>query len=305
MAVTQSIHFDIQRKIVSNMTSESWETIPHSSFIYDADVTDFMKELKALNAERAKEDRFTVNTVILKVIVEGLKAAPMLNSTIEFNRKLVRGRLDLHDDINISMPMILPNGKMMTINLHNFENKSLTEMTAYIQDVVRRANNTDLTEVMFEVSMDNTLKALRKGHIGTVINRLIGSKTGKHKVKTLTGKAKREYYAIPEKDRLTFRDIEQGTVTVTNVGSVYRYQKGQVSLLEIIPPQVGAFCIGGIQERAGVKTDENGNKVFDARQILPICMAFDHRAVDFGEVAPFLVKCDEIFANPSVIRAWV
>ena len=57
----------------------------------------------------------------------------MLNSTIEFNRKLVRGRLDLHDDINISMPMILPNGKMMTINLHNFENKSLTEMTAYIQ----------------------------------------------------------------------------------------------------------------------------------------------------------------------------
>ena len=58
MAVTQSIHFDIQRKIVSNMTSESWETIPHSSFIYDADVTDFMKELKALNAERAKEDRF-------------------------------------------------------------------------------------------------------------------------------------------------------------------------------------------------------------------------------------------------------
>ena len=75
---------------------------------------------------------------------------------------------------------------------------------------MRRANNTDLTEVMFEVSMDNTLKALRKGHIGTVINRLIGSKTGKHKVKTLTGKAKREYYAIPEKDRLTFRDIEQG-----------------------------------------------------------------------------------------------
>ena len=44
MAVTQTIHFDIQRKIVSNMTSESWETIPHASFIYDADVTDFMKE---------------------------------------------------------------------------------------------------------------------------------------------------------------------------------------------------------------------------------------------------------------------
>lgn len=31
MAVTKTIHFDIQRKIVSNMTSESWETIPHAT----------------------------------------------------------------------------------------------------------------------------------------------------------------------------------------------------------------------------------------------------------------------------------
>ncbi len=305
MSVTKSIHFDIQRKIVSNMTSESWETIPHSSFIYDADVTDFMREVKALNADRRAEDRFTVNTVMLKVIVEGLKAAPVLNSTIEFNRRLVRGRLDYHDDINISMPMILPNGKMMTINMRNFESKTLTEMNAYMRDIVRRAQNTDLTEAMFEVSLNNTLQALKKGRIATVVNRLIGSKTGKHRVKTLTGKAKRDYYAIPESDRLTYRDIEQGTVTITNVGSVYRYQKGQVALLEIIPPQVSAFCIGGIQERAGVKTTESGDKVFDARLILPICMAFDHRAVDFGEVAPFLQKCDEIFADPSVIHGWV
>ena len=305
MAVTQTIHFDIQRKIVSNMTSESWETIPHASFIYDADVTEFMKEYKKLNQGRTGKDKITVNTLILKVIVEGLKAAPMLNGTIDFNRRLVRGRVDLRDDINISMPMILPNGKMMTINLHNFENKSLTEMTEYIADVSRRAQNTDLTEAMFEVSLNNTLEALKHGKIATVINRLIGSKTGKHKVKTLHGKAKKEYYSIPESDRLTYRDIEQGTVTITNVGSVYRAQKGAVAMLEIIPPQIAAFCIGGVQERAGVKTDENGNKVFDPRLILPICLAFDHRAADFAEVSPFLEKCDQIFANPQIIHEWL
>ena len=242
---------------------------------------------------------------MLKVIVEGLKAAPMLNGTIDFNRRLVRGRVDLRDDINISMPMILPNGKMMTINLHNFENKSLTEMTEYIADVSRRAQNTDLTEAMFEVSMNNTIEALKHGKVATVINRLIGSKTGKHKVKTLHGKAKKEYYSIPESDRLTYRDIEQGTVTITNVGSVYRAQKGAVAMLEIIPPQIAAFCIGGVQERAGVKTDENGNKVFDPRLILPICLAFDHRAADFAEVSPFLEKCDQIFANPQIIHEWL
>lgn len=29
MKKTNTIHFGIQRKIVSNMTTESWETIPH------------------------------------------------------------------------------------------------------------------------------------------------------------------------------------------------------------------------------------------------------------------------------------
>ena len=305
MKKTNTIHFGIQRKIVANMTSESWETIPHVTYMYEPDVTDFMKEYKKLNLNRSGEDKITVNTLMLKVISEGLKAAPLMNSHIHFNRKLVRGEIDTFEDINISMPMILPNGKMMTINLHNFENKSLTEMTEYIADVSRRAQNTVLTEAMFEVSMNNTIEALKHGKVATVITRLIGSKTGKHKVKTLHGKAKKEYYSIPESDRLTYRDIEQGTVTITNVGSVYRAQKGAVAMLEIIPPQIAAFCIGGVQERAGVKTDENGNKVFDPRLILPICLAFDHRAADFAEVSPFLEKCDQIFANPQIIHEWL
>lgn len=39
----QSEIFDIQRKIVANMTSESWEQIPHVSYLYEADVTDLLK----------------------------------------------------------------------------------------------------------------------------------------------------------------------------------------------------------------------------------------------------------------------
>ena len=39
-------HFGIARKIVSNMTTESWETIPHCAATYDAEVTKFMQVLK-------------------------------------------------------------------------------------------------------------------------------------------------------------------------------------------------------------------------------------------------------------------
>lgn len=304
MKKTNTIHFGIQRKIVANMTSESWETIPHVTYMYEPDVTEFMKEYRKLNLDRSGKDKITVNTLMLKVISEGLKAAPVMNSHIRFNRKLVRGEINTFEDINISMPMILPNGEMMTVNLHNFESKNLDEMTEYIHDVARRAENSDLNEAMFEVSLDNTLTALKAGKIKQTLYRLIGSKTGKHKVKTLHGEAKRAYESIPATERLTKHDIEQGTVTISNIGSTYRGQRGATALLEIIPPQVCAFAVGAVQDKPVVITDALGNKKIEARQVLPLCIAFDHRALDFGDVVPFLQKLDYIFENPKIMHTW-
>lgn len=304
MKKINTTHFGIQRKIVANMTSESWETIPHVTYMYEPDVTEFMKAYKKLNLNRSGADKISVNTLMLKVICEGLKAAPAMNAHMHFNRKLVRGSVDTFKNIDISMPMILPNGEMMTVNLHDFEEKNLDEMTDYIQDIYRRAENTDLNEAMFEVSLDNTLTALKSGKIGQAVYRLIGSKTGKHKVKTLHGAAKKAYESIPVEDRLTKRDIEQGTVTVSNLGSVYRAGRGAAALLEIIPPQVTAFGVGAIQDKPVVVTDAFGEKHVEARQILPICIAFDHRALDFGDIVPFLKTLDSIFDNPQIMYTW-
>ncbi|MBE6816224.1 MAG: 2-oxo acid dehydrogenase subunit E2 [Ruminococcaceae bacterium] len=305
MSISSETHFGIARKIVSNMTAESWETIPHAVMNYEPDVTEFMKECKKLNegnTDPAK--KITINTVMLRVICEGLKAAPKLNAHLEFNRKLVRGCLRTFDHIDISMPMILPNGEMMTINMHDMGNKTMTEMTAAIQEAARKARNTDLNEVMFEVSLDNTLTALKKGKVSQTINRLVGSKTGKHKVKTLSGDAKKKYYAIPTKDRLTKHDIEQGTVTITNLGSIYRPYRGECCLLEIIPPQVAAIAINAAQRRPVVVKDADGNEQIAVGTVMPITLAFDHKAVDYGDVVPFIQKLDEIFANPSIIQEW-
>ena len=300
----KTTHFGIQRKIVANMTTESWANIPHVTYNYEPDVTEFMIEYKRLNQGVEPEKKITLNTVMLKIIVEGLKADPEMNAHIEFDSKLVRGQIHTFEDINISMPMVLPNGEMMTINLHNFESKNLDEMTAYIADVNRRIANTDLNEVMFDVSLDNTLTELKKGKIKKTIYRLIGSKTGKQKVKTLTGKEKSAYYKIPETDRLTKHDIEQGTITVSNIGSTYREQRGATCILEIIPPQVCAIAVGAVQDRPVVVVNEDGEKEIAIRQIMPLCIAFDHRALDFGEIVPFLKKLDSIFEEPEIIHTW-
>lgn len=302
MKITRTEHFDIQRKIVANMTTESWEQIPHVAYVYEADVTDLMTEFKKLRS--TGKTKITLNTVLMKAIIEGLKAAPVMNSHLRYNRKLVRGELKTFEDINISMPMLLPDGRMMTVNLRDFQNKSLLAMTDYIADVTRRAENTNLNEVMFDVSLDNTITGLKQGKVKQTVSRLIGSKTGKHKVHTLRGAAKKAYYSIPEKDRLTKKDIEQGTTTISNIGSIYREHKGSCTLLEIIPPQTTAFAIDSIQKRPRVMTDAQGNDTIAVRQILPITIAMDHRALDYSDIIPFMRKLDEIFANAEVLKQW-
>lgn len=305
MTTTNTEYFGIQRKIVANMTTESWQNIPHVTYMYEPDVTKFFKEYKKLNQNRSGDEKITFNTLMLKVITEGLKAAPVMNSHIEFDRKLVRGRIDTFSDINISMPTILPNGQMMTINLRDFGNKNLDEMTAYINDVRRRAEKTNLTEAMYSVSFDNTMKNLKKGRIFQTIGRLYGANFGKCKISHFRGKAKREYESIPETERLTIKDLEQGTVTVSNIGSTYLAQRGATALLEIVPPQVCALSVGAVLEKPLVVKKNDGRKEIEARNVLPICIAFDHRALDFGEIVPFMKCLDEIFENPSVIRSWV
>ena len=298
MKTIKTEHFGIQRKIVANMTSDSWREIPHVSYMYEADVTELFSLYKEMNSEY--NTKITLNTLVLKIITEGLKAAPEMNAHIKFNRRLVRGEINTYEDINISMPTILPNGKMMTVNLRNFESKDLDDMTAYINDINRRAENTNLDEAMFSVSLNDSLKGLRQGHLLKTIYRLIGSKTGKHRVKTLSGKEKRDYESIPETERLTAYDLEQGTVTVSNIGSTYLGQKGAMALLEIVPPQVCAFGVGAVQKKAVVTENDE----IEVRRVLPICIAFDHRALDFGDIVPFMKKLDEIFASPEVIFSW-
>lgn len=304
MRPKKTTHFGIQRKIIANTTLHSWQTVPHIGYSYEPDVTDFMKTAKELNASGKFSQKITVNTIMLKAITEGLKAAPALNAHIQFDPKFVRGSITQYDNIDVSMTWELPSNQMMTINLHDLGEKSLTELNDYIQDTARRIANTNLDEAMYSISFDDTMRALKSGKIGLALRRLIGAKTGKYKIKTLKGKEKKEYEAIPETDRLTKDDLIQGTVCVSNIGSTTRGINGRVTLLALIPPEVFVMCMGTIQKVPMVKQDENGNDIITIGQMMPICCVFDHRAVDFDEVVPFLNRMEEIFHHPEEMYNW-
>ena len=78
--------FSVERKVISYMTTKSWQNIPHVSYIYEPDVTEFIEEFRNL---REKEDLFkniSINPLMLKVFSEGLKFAPKLNAHISYDR---------------------------------------------------------------------------------------------------------------------------------------------------------------------------------------------------------------------------
>ena len=299
MNIKNVSRFGIQRKIIANMTTQSWNEIPHVSYIYEPDVTLFYEKYKAFNAALPEGKKITINTVILKAITEAIKAAPQMNAHLEFNRSLVRGKITQYDNIDVSTPWILPSGQMMTLNLKDVGNRSLSNLHEYIADTGRKIKNTNLDEAMFSVSLHDTLEHLKHGHVIKVCLRLLGSKTGKHRVKTLSGKEKKEYENISVGDRLTRDDLKQGTITISNVGSITRNHPGTIGILMIIPPQVSVIGIGAMRKAPVIETNAAGEDEIKIAQILPLCVCFDHRALDFGEVKPFLDRLKEIFENPD------
>ena len=124
-------------------------------------------------------------------------------------------------------------------------------------------------------------------------------------MKTLSGKERAEYLKIPEGDSLTYKDLEQGTVTISNIGSVCRSEHGMPTLIEIIPPQVSAFAVGSGCEKPVIRKNEMGDSHVEVGKVLPIAICFDHRALDFGDIVPFIKRLDEIFSTPEILLEWM
>ena len=75
--------------------------------------------------------------------------------------------------------------------------------------------------------------------------------------------------------------------------------KGFPALIEVVPPMVCAIGLGAIQEKALV-----GDGIY-AGQVLPLCIVFDHRALDFGDIIPFIKELERISETPEILREWI
>ena len=99
--------------------------------------------------------------------------------------------------------------------------------------------------------------------------------------------------------------LSGASFTVSNVGSLYPGMRGELNLLEIISGQVCAIGISAAQDKPLVVTNEKNEKEIAIRKTLGFCIAFDHRAIDFNDIIPFIKHLDGIFANPEQVLEWL
>ena len=284
-------YFGISRKIIANMTLEGWKTVPHVCLVYEADASLLMDALRSYNSDRASGERISFNSAILRVLIEGIRACPKMNGHIKFSPWLVSGKVTTLEHIDISLPITYGDGKMTTINLPHMEDKSVHEIQAMIAAFRVRIENTYMDRVLYKTGLEDTFSKLRKGNIPKAVGRLLGAKLGPGRVRIDRRKS------AGSDDRLAPENIRQGSITVSNMGSLYMQWKGNCTILEIIPPQLCALAVGAVQKRAVV--DEE-NDICTA-QIVPITIAFDHRALDTAELVPFMETLDRVLQD----REWL
>ena len=293
--------FGLQRKIIAAMTSAGWRHAAHVSFLYEADITRLLETLKEINKGRSIGSAITFNTAMMKIVVEGVRACPKMNGHIRYNELLTRGRVTTFENIDVTMPVMIDENTMMTVNLRDMGRKSIGEIRDAVADTIRRARSSHLQQAMYEVAMSDTMKELKRLHIFKALGRLIGFWLDGGGKTLLHGAEKRRYKAIPETERLTVRDLEQGTITITNPGMLFKRWNGVCAVLEIVPPQIAAVAINMPRNKAVV--DRDGT--IRAAKSVELTIVFDHRALDGADLVPFVRRVDQIMSAPETLKEFL
>ena len=84
--------------------------------------------------------------------------------------------------------------------------------------------------------------------------------------------------------------IDPNGIIISNVGTILGDINGRFGLLEVIEPKIIAIGISSIEDK--ICLDENGVE-FHVKHILPLTVAFDHRAIDFGDIVHFIKTLSE------------
>jgi pyruvate dehydrogenase E2 component (dihydrolipoamide acetyltransferase) len=295
---------DFLRKATGYTLTISQQTIPVAGFVREADVTKLWEVYEKLHSDTSRPIKISFNTLMLRFFAECLKSAPILNAHLKYKPFNASGTLTYKGSVEVSMPVILPNGRMIPLILHDAGNKNLDEMAFAVSEIERKLYNTILDETLYDVAVQRMLLLARHGHIAQALATGLSSLVGKNKVKFAPKKVRREYRKnVKPEDRLCAEDIGEGTVCISDLGSIYS-GKGFATTSPVLQPTTAVIAFGRVRDEDKVYKKDDGQLDLKTVKIIPITVLFDHKIGGFPDIVPFLNKMDSLFENPEEILNW-
>ena len=292
-------YFNLKARVSGNVLVNAQRNIPTPTYVYEADITKFYEEYQKLKNECGYQLSF--NTLMMRLLVEGLKVAPRLNAHLEYNHTASCGRLIIKKHIDVAMPIFMDGGITFPVKVRAIEDKSLKELSEQIADIMRRLEKTDVDGMLFDLIQQRMVGFILKGKVVSTVAQILSGFVGKYSVTSL-----KDTFTKKERDpeSLGMYDFNEGTVCFTNTGTLSRALTGHISYGPLLYPQVFLFGISNIKTVEYPFKNEKGEVDIGTKKMLPMTFAFDHRLGGFGDVIPLIKKFEEIFADPSVIREW-
>ncbi len=300
-------YMTVRDRLTSNVLVNSQKEIPGTACACEKDVTALVEAYLKLKTRCGYPLPF--NTLMMKVLVEGLKAAPRLNAHFEYSHHSTSGRLIIKKHIDVAMAVYLESGETFQIKLNHLEDKTLEEISAQIEDVKEKLKNTRFNSVMFEVAGQRMLGCALKGKPLSTLAQFRSAYFGKAKIARFSKlfkafKPKKKKLQGERKPSLRPDDFTEGTVCFTNWGTLYDKLDVNITYIPPLYPQVFLFGAGKLKSVRDVYEKEDGSLALKEKTLLPMTMVFDHKIGGAADLIPFIKRLDEILENPDEIFTW-
>jgi 2-oxoglutarate dehydrogenase E2 component (dihydrolipoamide succinyltransferase) len=134
------IEMDRMRRLIADHMVKSKATSAHVTSFSEADVTNLVQWRERIKKEYEKREgeKITFTPLIIEAIVKTLKRYPMMNSSLEADRILIK------KDINIGMATALPSGNLIVPVIRNADQLNLVGLTRQVNQLAHNARNNKL-----------------------------------------------------------------------------------------------------------------------------------------------------------------
>ncbi len=155
------VPMDHIRQLIADHMVHSKHTSPHVTSVAEVDVTDIVRFREKVKADFLSREgvKLTVTPFFCRAVVEGLRAFPMVNVSVE-GKKIVR-----HKHINLGVATVLPDGNLIVPVIKDADALNITGLARSVADLATRARSRKL---MPDEIQGGTITLTNVGGFGTL-----------------------------------------------------------------------------------------------------------------------------------------